>query len=320
MCGIAGVASFAGGAPPTRELLKSMCDQMVHRGPDDDGYDVCQGVGLGLRPPSTIALAGAHQPLFHQDGSVRVVFNGEIYNYRDLRRGLEAKGHRFATVSDTEVIVHLWEEYGADCPKHLNGMVAIALYDARQRKLLLARDHLGIKPLYYSVSGSHLVFGSEVKVLLASGLVERELDIDALGEFLAWEYVPGSGTLIKAVRKLRPAQTLVVDLGSSERRPPISISTFWDIPGGADANVVGESNTRTAWMDAVDETVRRCVQRQLVSDVPLGAFLSGGVDSSLVVSAMGPANSSGPRGSRHTSACRTTSRSSSRASWICSTR
>jgi len=288
VCGIAGVVSFGGGTPPTRELLKAMCDRMVHRGPDDEGYDLCQGVGLGMRRLSIIDLAGGHQPIFNEDGTVRVVFNGEIYNYRELRRDLEARGHAFATSSDTEVLVHLWEEHGAAFPDLLNGMFAFALHDSRRRKLLLARDHLGIKPLFYSLGPRHLVFGSEVKVLLASGLVDRELDLDALGEFLAWEYVPGSGTLLESVRKLPPAHTLLLDLTRTDGRPGIEIDAFWDVPPGSVATT--EARTRAEWVDAVDETIQRCVQRQLVSDVPLGAFLSGGVDSSLVVSAMGSAN------------------------------
>ena len=290
MCGVAGVASFGGGAPPTRELLKAMCDEMLHRGPDDEGYDVCQGVGLGMRRLSIIDLAGGHQPIFNEDGTVRVVFNGEIYNYRELRRDLEGRGHRFATASDTEVIVHLWEEHGPGFPDLLNGMFAIALHDSRQRKLVLARDHLGIKPLYYALGDRHLVFGSEVKVVLASRLVEKELDLDALGEFLAWEYVPGSGTLLKSVRKLQPAHTLLLDLAASNGQPRADVAAFWDVPKAGARRSSGGNGSREAWIDAVDETVRRCVQRQLVSDVPLGAFLSGGVDSSLVVSAMGPAN------------------------------
>jgi asparagine synthase (glutamine-hydrolysing) len=289
VCGIAGIVSFGGGPPPTRERLKVMCDEIFHRGPDDDGYDVCDGVGLGMRRLSVIDLASGQQPIFNEDRSVRVVYNGEIYNYRELRCELEAKGHRFATASDTEVIVHLWEEYGAALPTHLNGMFAIALYDARQRKLLLARDHVGIKPLYYAIGRDHLVFGSEVKALLASGLVQKELDLDALGELLAWEYVPGSGTLIKAIRKLKPAHTLEVDLAPSGGEPKIRIEPFWDVPEPSNGTAPGQATTPAEWVDAVDDTVRRCVQRQLVSDVPLGAFLSGGVDSSLVVSAMGEA-------------------------------
>jgi len=287
MCGIAGVVSFGGAPPPTRELLRSMCDEIVHRGPDDDGYDVCDGVGLGMRRLSVIDLEGGHQPIFNEDRSVRVVYNGEIYNYRELRCELERKGHRFATASDTEVIVHLWEEHGASFPTRLNGMFAIALYDARRGRVLLARDHVGIKPLFYALGRDHLVFGSEVKALLASGLVERGLDLDALGELLAWEYVPGEGTLLRSIRKLEAAHTLELDLSSPDGSTSPRISSFWDVP--RPRHVPGDARSPSEWVDEVDDAIRRCVQRQLVSDVPLGAFLSGGVDSSLVVSGMGPA-------------------------------
>jgi asparagine synthase (glutamine-hydrolysing) len=289
MCGIAGVASFDGGAPPARAQLKAMCDEIVHRGPDDEGYDVCHNVGLGMRRLSIIDVAGGHQPIFNEDRTIRVVYNGEIYNYRELRCELEAKGHRFSTASDTEVLVHLWEEHGAAFPAHLNGMFAIALYDSRRRRLLLARDHVGIKPLYYAIGAKHLVFGSEVKALLASGLVRKELDYDALGEFLTWEYVSGSGTLIEAIRKLEPAHTLEVELTGPDAQPKIRLDSFWDVPEPFTAPNDSRNGATVPWTDAVDDAIRRSVQRQLVSDVPLGAFLSGGVDSSLVVSAMGPA-------------------------------
>jgi asparagine synthase (glutamine-hydrolysing) len=168
-------------------------------------------------------------------------------------------------------------------------MFAIALYDSRQRKLVLARDHVGIKPLFFAFGRGHLVFGSEVKVLLASGLVERKLDLDALGELMAWEYVPGRGTLIEAVRKLEPGHTLEMDISTPGRRPTPRIDRFWDVPPPDRSGGKSARRSMDEWSDAVDDTIRRCVQRQLVSDVPLGAFLSGGVDSSLVVSAMGPA-------------------------------
>jgi asparagine synthase (glutamine-hydrolysing) len=287
MCGIAGIASFGGGAPPTQHQIQAMCDRILHRGPDDQGYDICHSVGLGMRRLSVIDLAGGHQPIFNEDGSVRVVYNGEIYNYRELRRDLEARGHRFATDSDTEVIVHLWEEHGIDFPTRLNGMFAIALYDSRLRRLVLARDHVGIKPLFYSVTDRHLVFGSEVKALLASGLVDRSLDTTSLGEFMAWEYVPGAGTLLGSVRKLEAGHLLEVELRGPDDPPTIRIERFWDVPAPGVRPASEASMTRNDWIDRVDDTIRRCVRRQLVSDVPLGAFLSGGVDSSLVVAAMG---------------------------------
>jgi asparagine synthase (glutamine-hydrolysing) len=256
-----------------------MCNVMEHRGPDDGGLEIHDGVGLGIRRLAIIDLAGGRQPMHNEDGTVRVVFNGEIYNYRELRRELEGKGHRFATSSDTEVIVHLWEESGTMFPTRLNGMFAIAVHDVARRRVVLARDPVGIKPLYYALHGGTLVFGSEVKAVLASGLVPRELDLDALGQFLAWEYVPGAATLLRHVRKLRPAEMLVLDLDTGARE----LSRYWDIPSSEDRDDAGGVD----WEEEVDAAVQRCVRRQMVSDVPLGAFLSGGVDSSLVVAAMG---------------------------------
>jgi asparagine synthase (glutamine-hydrolysing) len=192
MCGIAGIAVFRDARSPVREQIHAMCETIVHRGPNDEGIHVQGGVGLGMRRLSIIDLGGGRQPIWNEDRTVLTVFNGEIYNYRELRRDLEVRGHRFMTHSDTEVIVHGYEEYGRGFPIHLNGMFAIALHDALRRKLILVRDHIGIKPLYYSFTDARIVFGSEVKVLLASGLVKRNLDIDALGQFLSWEYVPGA--------------------------------------------------------------------------------------------------------------------------------
>jgi asparagine synthase (glutamine-hydrolysing) len=279
MCGIAGIVPLAEGPPPCVDRLRAMCDAMIHRGPDDEGLEIRSNVAFGMRRLSIIDLAGGHQPIRNETGTVRVVFNGEIYNYRELRRELEAKGHRFSTASDTEVIVHLWEEVGTEFPKRLNGMFAIALHDEAARRVVLVRDHLGIKPLFYAVHAGTLVFGSELKVLLASGLVPRELDVDALGQFLSWEYIPGEATLLRHSRKLRAAEMLEFDLATGARR----CSRYWDVPPAYDD--VGA--TATEWEDRVDATLRACVRRQLVSDVPLGAFLSGGVDSSLVVAAMG---------------------------------
>ena len=281
MCGIAGIAAFAGGEPPTPRQIEAMCRTLIHRGPDDEGIEVRDGVGLGMRRLSIIDLAGGHQPIANEDGSVTIVFNGEIYNFGELRRDLQSRGHRFATESDTEVIVHAYEEYGARCPEMLNGMFAFALHDSRRRKLLLARDHLGIKPLYYAFTARHLVWGSEIKALLASGLVERRLDVDALGQFIAWEYVPGTATLLAGLRKLEPGCLLEIDLD----QPRCAPRPYWDVPAEPERDGVGAEE----WAEAVDAQTTTSVRRQLISDVPLGAFLSGGVDSSLMVSAMGKA-------------------------------
>jgi asparagine synthase (glutamine-hydrolysing) len=282
MCGIAGIAALPGAPPPDRARLAAMCDTLVHRGPDAEGAEVSGAVALGMRRLSIIDLAGGFQPLYNEDRTVRLVFNGEIYNFRELRRGLEGRGHRFATGSDGEVIAHLWEEEGERCLGRLNGMFALVLHDERRGVVALARDQFGVKPLYWSASGGRLVFGSEVKALLASGLVPRELDLDALGEFLAWEYVPAPRTLLRGVRKLRPAGLLVADLATGELRE----TTWWDVPlPSADDSAAPRSCEE--WEEAVDAAATAAVRRQLVSDVPLGAFLSGGVDSSLVVAAMG---------------------------------
>ena len=280
MCGIAGIAAWRR-TPPAREDVTRMCDAMVHRGPDDAGYLVEDSVALGMRRLSIIDLSGGHQPIFNEDGSVAVFYNGEIYNYLELRAELEAKGHRFATNSDTEVIVHLWEEEGVEFPRRLNGMFAIALYDRIKRRLVLVRDHVGIKPLYYALGADGIVFGSEVKVLLASGRVGRTLDVDALGQYLSWEYVPGAGTLLREVRRLEPARSLEIDLESGRT----TIRRYWS-PLGAGTEPVRSDGE---WEERVEAAIKQAVRRQLMSDVPLGAFLSGGVDSSLVVAAMGTA-------------------------------
>lgn len=281
MCGIAGSIQWRG-TPPAHDELKRMCDAMSHRGPDDAGYLVEGPVAIGMRRLSIIDLSGGHQPIFNEDGTVAVVFNGEIYNFRELRAELEGKGHRFATASDTEVIVHLWEEEGVEFPRRLNGMFAIALYDRKQRRVVLARDHVGIKPLYYALGPDGIVFGSEIKVLLASGRLQRNLDVDALAQFLSWEYVPGTGTLFRDIRRLEPARSLEISIDTGAT----TLRRFWnplDQAGSA------QDRSDAEWEDEADAVIRRAVRSQLVSDVPLGAFLSGGVDSSLVVAAMGEA-------------------------------
>jgi asparagine synthase (glutamine-hydrolysing) len=278
MCGIGGIVALSS-ALPVRDDLERMCNAMVHRGPDDSGFLLDGPVGLAMRRLSIIDVAGGHQPIFNEDDSVAVVFNGEIYNYRELRATLESRGHRFRTASDTEVIVHLWEEVGIDFPSHLRGMFAIALFDRVQRRVLLARDHVGIKPMYYALGPGGLIFGSEVKVVLASGRVDRRLDLDAVGQFLAWEYVPGERTMLRDVRRLEPARTLDLDLSSGK----VSVRRFWDPLSAAGPT---PQRTEADWEDELDVLIRNSVRSQLVSDVPLGAFLSGGVDSSVVVAAM----------------------------------
>ena len=281
MCGIAGIAAFRGSPPPVYGQIKLMCDVLEHRGPDDEGIDIREGVAIGMRRLSIIDLAGGKQPIFNEDGTIRVVFNGEIYNFRELRRDLQSAGHVFRTSSDTEAILHAYEEHGDDFPTKLNGMFAFALHDMKRRRLILARDHIGIKPLYYSFSKDRLVWGSEIKAILASGLVERTLDVDALGQFLAWEYIPGTRTLFNAISKLAPGEMIQIDLDSPSCKP----AAYWDVPNFNSIPLRSEKE----WVEAVEAKIRECVHRQLVSDVPLGAFLSGGVDSSLIVASMGSA-------------------------------
>lgn len=279
MCGIAGVLTLPGGDRLDPGLLARMTDTILHRGPDGQGHHVDPPVLMGMRRLSIIDVAGGDQPIGNEDGTVQVVFNGEIYNYRELRAELERLGHRFRTRSDTEVLVHLYEEHGDDFPRYLNGMFAVALHDRTRGRVLLARDQIGIKPLFVAKLPGHLVFGSEIKALLASGLVPRLLDHDALAEFMSWEYVPAPRTLIRAIRKLEPGCTLAVDLASGQ----IQERRYWDLPP-AEAVEPGRAQD---WADRLDVALGAAVRRQMVADVPLGALLSGGVDSSVVVAKMG---------------------------------
>ena len=282
MCGIAGVAAFNNLPTVTHDKLNSMVNTLYHRGPDESGMDIHDSVALGMRRLSIIDLSGGSQPIYNEDRSIWTVFNGEIYNFPDLRNILRAKGHIFKTNTDTEVIVHGYEEYGSDFPKYLNGMFAIALHDIKRKRFILVRDHLGIKPLYYYCNEKNIIFGSEIKAILKSELVPRELDLDALGEFLSWEYVPGKATLFKVVKKLEPGEMIEIDLTNPKCEPKV----YWDIPfaKGSDKNI-----SINEWEELILEQVKKSTQMQLISDVPLGAFLSGGVDSSLIVASMGEA-------------------------------
>lgn len=282
MCGIAGVAAFHNLPTVNLGLLNSMVNTLYHRGPDESGMDIHDNVALGMRRLSIIDLSGGSQPIYNEDKSIWTVFNGEIYNFRELRYDLKSKGHIFKTNTDTEVIVHGYEEYGPDFPKYLNGMFAIALHDIKKKKFFLVRDHLGIKPLYYCYNEKNIIFGSEIKAILKSGLAPRELNIDALGEFLSWEYVPGEATLFKSIKKLEPGEIIDIDLNNPKCDP----KPYWDIPfsNGSDKNF-----SVNEWEELILEKIKKSVQMQMISDVPLGAFLSGGVDSSLIVASMGDA-------------------------------
>jgi asparagine synthase (glutamine-hydrolysing) len=254
-----------------------MCRVISHRGPDDQGTLVAGAVALGMRRLSIIDLAGGHQPISGCDPAVSVVFNGEIYNYRELQKELERRGHRFHTHSDTEAIVHLYEEHGASCVEHLRGMFGFAIWDEHKRELFIARDRAGKKPLYYTLTRrGTLVFGSELKSLLEHPEVERELDVEALDAYLTFGYVPDPLSIFRAVRKLPPGHHLTYRDGE------VSVKQYWDFPFEAEAQPRSEEDYLEELRFLLDEAVRL----RLVADVPLGAFLSGGVDSSAVVGFM----------------------------------
>lgn len=280
MCGICGIANFDRQRPVDEAVLRAMCATLVHRGPDDDGFFVAGNVGLAMRRLSIIDLEGGRQPIFNEGGSAVVVYNGETYNFRELARELSARGHRFATRSDTEVIVHLYEEYGDRCVEKMNGMFAFALWDKERRRLLLARDRLGVKPLFYYTDGRRLVFGSEIKAILAEGAVPRAVDLPGLHHFLSLDYVPREFTLFRGIRKLLPGHIMAVEDGR------ISISPYWSVPEADPAPPADEDRLAAELADRLLEAVRL----RLVSDVPLGVFLSGGIDSSMVTALATKAN------------------------------
>ena len=275
MCGIVGIAQGPNSAAPDREAVRRMASSIRHRGPDDEGFFESEGVILGMRRLSIIDLAGGHQPIANEDETVWVVCNGEIYNYRALRADLERRGHRFRTHSDVEVIVHLYEEHGGDFVSHLSGMFAIALWDVRARRLVLVRDRFGQKPLYFTETGGRLAFASEVKALLQLPFVRAELDRGALDEYLAMGYAVAPRTLFRGIRKLPPASRLTRDSAGTR------IESWWSLP-----ERVQNDLDEQQWIGAVQSELRRAVTEHMVSDVPIGAFLSGGIDSSAVVALM----------------------------------
>jgi len=283
MCGIAGIGSAdPRQAPLDPEALRAMTAAIEHRGPDEDGHFLEPGVALGMRRLSVIDPAGSPQPVASEDGKVTAVFNGEIYNFRELREELRGRGHRFATDGDGETIVHLYEELGPRFVERLRGMFAIALWDRPRRRLVLARDRMGVKPLYVAETEAGLAFASEVKSLVAGGLVRPQLDPDAAELFMAWGYVPGPLTLFAGVHKLDPATCLVYEAGEivEQRR----YWTPWDAPPEGVGRSVEEDGERLL------ELLRTATRARMVSDVPLGVMLSGGLDSSLITALMAEAS------------------------------
>jgi len=250
-----------------------MCRVISHRGPDDEGFYTDGSVGIGMRRLSIVDVAGGHQPISNEDGTLWIVFNGEIYNHLALREQLSARGHRYSTHSDTETVIHLFEEYGADCVQHLRGMFAFAIWNRNTKTLFIARDRLGIKPLYYKLTPDRLLFGSEIKAVLAHGGIRPEFNRAALPEYLAFGYLSGEESFYAGIRKLLPGHTMTVGPdGKSE------IRQYWDL----DASTPHESRDESYYVQSYRELLEGAVNSHLMSDVPLGVFLSGGIDSSAV--------------------------------------
>jgi asparagine synthase (glutamine-hydrolysing) len=275
MCGIVGTVRRDGQAAEPA-LLERMCAALEHRGPDQRGIHADGATGLGIQRLRVVDLEGGDQPIYNEDKSIAVVLNGEIYNFRELRRRLEAAGHRFATAGDTETIVHLYEEEGVDCVRSLDGMFAFALWDAPRRRLLIARDRVGKKPLFYSLGSQGLSFASELRALMQDEEIPREVDEHALDCYLAYGYVPAPLSIFRAVRKLPPATAMLYEGGD------VSLERYWQLDYGRKHAVEEASELHAPLL----ENLRGAVRKRLVSDVPLGAFLSGGIDSSAVVAAM----------------------------------
>jgi asparagine synthase (glutamine-hydrolysing) len=281
MCGIAGIVSKDRGARMDGATIRAMCDAIVHRGPDDEGIYAQGPVGLGMRRLSIIDLAGGHQPIFNEDRSIAIVFNGEIYNFPELRPELERRGHRFTTNSDTEVIVHLYEDMGPACVSQLRGMFTFALYDRTRDKLLIGRDRLGKKPMHYALAGDRLLFGSEIKSILAVAPELARIDHQALLQYMYFGYILDPLTAFLPIRKLPPGHLLEFERGE------LRIQQYWDLPQYATHSPSSEEEC----LVEMERRLAEAVRIRLISDVPLGALLSGGTDSSIVVALMARASS-----------------------------
>ncbi|MHC4436729.1 MAG: asparagine synthase (glutamine-hydrolyzing) [Planctomycetota bacterium] len=275
MCGICGIYNCEEGNSVSKSLLDKMTAAIAHRGPDDEGFYVKDGVGLGHRRLSIIDVESGHQPLSNEDETVWIVYNGEIYNFKEIQKDLVARGHRFRTRTDTEVIVHAYEEWGTDCVRIFNGIFAFAIWDERQRKLFLARDQFGVKPLYYYYDGKRFLFGSELKTILSDSSIRREIDIDALNLCLTFRHTPSPFTLLKGIRKLPPGHFMEVsEAGIREKQ-------YWDYQPEID-----NSRKEKDWIADLRDLFEKAIIRQMISDVPIGISLSGGVDSGAILGVM----------------------------------
>ena len=273
MCGICGQLIFRGERAASPTLVKAMADTIYHRGPDDEGYYVKGPIGLGFRRLSIIDLQSGHQPLSNEDGTIWIVFNGEIYNYQELREFLLSKGHIFKTKTDTEVIVHLYEELGPECLQKLRGMFAFAIWDENAKSLLLARDRVGIKPVYYCLRGTSLVFASEIKAILADASIDREIAPELIDRFLTFKYLPGEETLLKGIQKLAPGHYLLIKNGNAVVRQ------YWDLQFAGTSQNISLEESESNLLDLLTKTI----QLHMIADVPVGILLSGGVDSTGVL-------------------------------------
>jgi asparagine synthase (glutamine-hydrolysing) len=277
MCGIAGIFEFGRDARANATALREMCRVISHRGPNDEGFYTDGAVGIGMRRLSIVDVAGGHQPISNEDGTLWIVFNGEIYNHLALREQLIARGHRYGTHSDTETVIHLFEEYGADCVQHLRGMFAFAIWNRNTKTLFIARDRLGIKPLYYKLTSERLLFGSEIKAVLAHGGVRPEFNRAALPEYLAFGYLSDEESFYDGILKLLPGRMMTIGPDGKAQ-----IRQYWDL----DTSRPHESRDESYYVQSYRELLEGAVQSHLMSDVPLGVFLSGGVDSSAVAALM----------------------------------
>ena len=283
MCGIAGIV-YNKETPVEPAILSKMTEVLHHRGPDASGFFIKKNVGLGHKRLSVIDTSvAANQPMFNEDGSVVVVFNGEIYNFSELTDLLSQKGHSFATRSDTEVIIHAWEEFGPDCVSHFRGMFAFAIYDIKKQLLYIARDCLGKKPLFYFYNKQMFIFGSEIKSLITIPDLKREIDVIALGEYAAYGYMLGEHTIFDNIRKLQPGHYLTIDLRLKGLTP--HVQQYWKLKIAPD-----HKPSEQDWLDEMDMVLSEAVRIRMRSDVPLGAFLSGGIDSSLITAYMAKHN------------------------------
>ncbi|MFQ6082106.1 MAG: asparagine synthase (glutamine-hydrolyzing) [Candidatus Aminicenantia bacterium] len=273
MCGICGIYRLGSQDPLNNKILmltQKMCQTLVHRGPDDEGYYSDEKIALGMRRLSIIDLVTGHQPIHNEDKTIWIVFNGEIYNFPELRKQLIKRGHKFYTNSDTETIVHLYEEEGESAVSKLNGMFAFALWDKKKKILLLARDRLGIKPLHFLEQGNKFIFASEIKSILTTDY-RRELDFNALSKYFTFEYIPAPQTIFKGIKKLLPGQMIII------KEDKVKIKSYWDVK-----YEYSNSKDESFYTEQIYEKLKESVKKRLISDVPLGVFLSGGIDSSTI--------------------------------------